>query len=287
MRYSHRFFLYAPIGAFAIVAIAASVHWWMAANAFSRRLDALNGQALMPGVTLHFASKRISGFPFRLDAVFKHFGITIAATRGPITWSSDNFAVHRLTDSYDKEIFEAAGQQKITWTGRSGKKQNTAFLPARLRASSISGAKGLARFDLELFGASGPDFALETLQFHMRRDPAKQVLDFAANMDGLKLAHATRYGDTLKRLDLTGTIGPVASLLALLDGETRWQTAADTWRAAHGRITINAGSLRWNKATLSVKGTIALDSRKKPAGDLHVTANGTPVQVPLGKAALY
>jgi hypothetical protein len=247
----------------------------------------LNGQVIAPGVTLRFSSKTIAGFPFRLDAIFKHFEIIVASGTGPVTWSSENFALHRLTDNRDKEIFEAAGRQKITWTSRGGQERSIAFLPARFRASSISGTKGLARFDLELFGAGGPDFTLETLQLHMRRDPKKQALDFVVNSSGLKLAQGTRYGKNLKRLNLAGTIAPAAPLLSLLRGEARWRDAADAWRAKHGRIAITTGSLDWDKATLSVKGALSLDSQKKPAGNLLVTANGVAVSAPLGKAPLY
>jgi hypothetical protein len=287
MRYSSRFFLYAPITLFGLIAAAAILHWWLAAQAFSRRLDALNGHAIMPGVTLHFSAKQIAGFPFRLDAVFENFEIVIDAPRGPLTWKSEKFAMHGLIGSRDREIFEAAGQQRLSWTGPDGKKHGLAFLPARLRASSISDARGLVRFDLDLLGAGAANFTLAKMQFHLRRDPARDALDFVASADQLTLTQARIYGDKLITAKLQGEIAPAAPFSALLNGNARWQDAADGWRTAHGRVQVMSGELHWNKADLAIHGALMLDARKKSAGDLRVTANGVPLPDPLGDAPLY
>ncbi|HEY0301368.1 MAG TPA: DUF2125 domain-containing protein, partial [Rhizomicrobium sp.] len=82
MKYSSRFFLYAPLALFLVLAAGAGVMWWVAASTLSARLDALNGKQAMPGVTLRFASKSVAGFPFNLDVVFRDFRIEIATPQG-------------------------------------------------------------------------------------------------------------------------------------------------------------------------------------------------------------
>src|SRR4051794_12137854 len=97
MRYSSRFFLYAPILGLLILAAFAMIHWWVDATAFAKRLDAANGHEIMPGVKLSFVAKKIAGFPFRLDTILKGVRVEVAETTGPVTWSSEDFAMHVLT----------------------------------------------------------------------------------------------------------------------------------------------------------------------------------------------
>ena len=287
MNYSHRFFLYAPISACCLLLAAAGIHWWFAITEFSRQLDALNGHQAMPGVTLHFSAKDIYGFPFRADAILSNFEIDIEAPRGPLVWKTQKFAMHSLTYGRVKKIYEAAGQQSIAWTDGDGIRHSISFLPARLRASSESDGRGLVRFDLDLIGAGGSGFTLDRAQFHLRRNPSKEVLDFIASLEGLKLAHATRFGAVLHTAQVTGLVVPLQPLAALLRGEMRWQDAADGWRAAQGRVQIQSGELRWSKADMITKGALSLDGDKKPAGDLSVRVNGAALPQPLGTTPLY
>src|SRR5262252_3464129 len=102
MSLTNRFFIYAPFALFVVLALGLSIRWFSDASAFSARLDKLNGHQLAPGVRLHFLSKQISGFPFRLDAVFKNLEIDIETPHGPSSWKTDDFALHRLTYGAEK-----------------------------------------------------------------------------------------------------------------------------------------------------------------------------------------
>ena len=73
MKYSSRFFLYAPVALVVILAVCVSVYWSRAAGAFEAQLAALKGHEAIPGVTLDWSKVTVSGFPFRLDAVFDGF----------------------------------------------------------------------------------------------------------------------------------------------------------------------------------------------------------------------
>ena len=108
MRYSSRFFLYAPFSLFVILAIAVGVQWWREASAWSQKIDALNGHEIAPGITLHFASRQLTGFPFRVDTVFKDLRLSFAGPRA-FKWKAEDFALHRLSYGSGKTVFEAGG----------------------------------------------------------------------------------------------------------------------------------------------------------------------------------
>src|SRR5580658_878360 len=98
MRYSHRLFLYAPYLVLLVLVIAAGLRWWSVSNAFQKRLDEANrGREISPGVTLHFGSEEIGGFPCNIDAVLHNVTIKVGAPRGPLVWHTEHFAIHALT----------------------------------------------------------------------------------------------------------------------------------------------------------------------------------------------
>src|SRR5690606_27398182 len=114
------------------IAVWASVHWWLAAGAMDRKLIALNGREAVPGITISFAGKTISGFPFRVDVVFTGFKVAGQGAHGPFAWSSEKFAMHALTYGRTQDIFEAAGQQALAWTDGRGQQRSVTFVPGSL-----------------------------------------------------------------------------------------------------------------------------------------------------------
>src|ERR1700761_3443157 len=137
MNYSSRFWLYAPFCTFLTLAAIAAVHWWIVAGAFEKKLAALKGQQAMPGITLDWDKADVGGFPFRIDADFANFRVTGAAAHGPFRWRAEKFALHALTYGRAKSVYEAAGQQTLSWTDGAGVAHTASFLPGSLHASSI------------------------------------------------------------------------------------------------------------------------------------------------------
>lgn len=238
MSYSSRFWLYAPISLFLLLAIAVMVYWHMAAGAFERKLAAIKGQQAIPGVTIDWKSVSTGGFPFRLDANFTDFRIQGAGAHGPFAWSSEKFALHALTYGRRQLVYEAAGQQDVRWTWSNGKEQHAGFLPATMRGSSILDAKGLSRFDLDIVDLGGNSFAMGRLQFHMRRDPDGSDLDLVLRTDALQLERVK-----LGNLALYVTLTKLEALLPLLRGEASWPQAVARWRAQGGSAKLTNGVL--------------------------------------------
>lgn len=229
MRYSSRFFLYAPLALFLALAGWAMAHWWIVAAAFDKKLTALNGHEAVPGVTFSYTSKTISGFPFNIDVVFAGFKVSGAGAHGPFAWSSEHFALHTLTYGPEKYIFEAAGQQALAWTDGAGVMHRAVFLPGSLRASSLADDRGLARFDLDLVAAAGKNFTAAHFQFHLRRDPQADALDLMVSADAAKAP-----GLQIHTLSDYLTLDPGKPFAPLLAGVQSWSDAAAAWRKAGG-----------------------------------------------------
>ncbi|HEX4637098.1 MAG TPA: DUF2125 domain-containing protein [Rhizomicrobium sp.] len=237
-KYSSRFWLYAPISLFLLLAIATMIYWKMAAGAFEKRLAALKGHEAFPGVTLDWNAVTVGGFPFRLDASFTNFRVQGAGAHGPFAWTSEKFALHALTYGRRQVVYEAAGNQDVRWSWSNGKEQHATFLPATMRGSSILDAKGLSHFDLDIVDLDGNSFAIGRLQFHMRRDPDGSDLDLMFRTDDLQLDHAS-----LGNLQLYVTLNKADLLLPLLRGEATWPDVARHWRDQGGKAKLSNGLL--------------------------------------------
>jgi hypothetical protein len=243
MRYSSRFWLYAPLVLFLAITIWVMSHWWILAKDLDRKLTAMNGHQAIPGVTVSWASKTISGFPFRVDVVFTDLLVRAATQRGPLIWHSDRFALHALTYGRTQDIFEAAGPQTLAWTDADNIQHQLSFLPASLRASTISGANGLARFDLDMMDAGGKDttgatFTAARVQFHMRHDPKTDALDLMLSALEVK-SPATPFGDHVKKLEIYSRVTEGASFARLLAGKSGWMDAMRAWKHRNGEIVTD------------------------------------------------
>jgi len=276
MRYSSRFFLWAPVAIFAALVVAVGVHWFVTANALSRYMDSVNGHEIAPGVKLSFAKRQMAGFPFRLDVIADDLRLEIAGSHGPIQWRAEHFAIHSLDYGRVQAIFEAAGKQTLTWTDENGHKQALQFLPALLRASAIEDSGRLSRFDLELIGAASADFTAANVQFHLRHDPAVDALDVAFNADEIHLAPGLKsaFGQSIARIRLDARLGPETALDDLLSGKNNWRAMAENWRTHAGAVDLRQLEIAWDKTEAAASGELTLDSMQRPQGLLTLRIKG-------------
>lgn len=247
MSYSSRFWLYAPLALFLGLAAFAMGHWWLLAKDMDRRLDAANGHQAVPGIRASWTAKTISGFPFRVDVRFDNLKLAAEGPRGPITWQSENFALHALTYGRTQYVFEAAGQQTLDWTDADGGHHNLSFLPASLRASAIANAKGIARFDLDIQDAGGKDtdgapFTAARAQFHIRRDPKDDALDMMLSALEVKNP-AAPFGDHVRKMEIYGRASHGSAFARLLAGQSGWMDAIMTWRHQGGEVVADKADI--------------------------------------------
>jgi hypothetical protein len=262
MNYSSRFWLFAPLAMLLALTVWAGVYWSVATGALDEKLDALNGQEAAPGIRVSYAGKTISGFPFNIDVVFNGFSVEGTGAHGPFHWTTEHFALHRLTYGPAQDIYEAAGSQTLRWTDGGGGAHAVKFLPGSLRASSSVDGKGLARFDLELVAAGGSDtdgkpFTAAHAQLHFRRDPKEDAIDLQASGDDITVQGELKpFGGHIKSLSLYLTLSEGSAFAPLLAGKGSWDKASEDWRARGGRVKI---------------GPLAVSSEK-----LSLTANAVP-----------
>lgn len=234
MKYSSRFFLYAPFLLLLTLAGYVMAHWWQTAGALEEKLKTMKGREAVPGVTLDWSSVSVSGFPFRLDALFNGFSVKGAGAHGPFAWTADRFAIHALTYGAQKDVFEAAGMQHLSWSDTAGDNHKLDFLPGSLRASALRDDRGLSRFDVDIVELAGKDLSIGRAQFHMRRDPDGKSIDLEASADLTKGDLGAFGRREIRRFRLYQTLSKGAAFSGLLHGEQE-ATAADTaWRQVGG-----------------------------------------------------
>jgi hypothetical protein len=242
MKYSSRFFLYAPLMVFLCLAAWAMGYWWVVAGALDKKLTAMNGHDAIPGITMSYDSKTISGFPFNIDIVFTGLKFSGAGAHGPATWTTEHFAIHRLSYGPAKDIYEAAGNQSVSWTDAGGKTHSFHFLPGSLRASSFTDARGLGRFDLDMIAMDGKDtdgapFTAGRLQFHLRRDPKSPVLDLVVSANSVKGQNIQ-----IKNLSSAISLTHAPALAGLLAGRQSLPDADAAWGKSGGAAQPDAQS---------------------------------------------
>jgi hypothetical protein len=264
MSLTNRFFIYAPFALFVILALSLSSRWFWEAEAFSKRLDAMNGRQVVPGVTLHFASKKIAGFPFRLDAIFKNFEIDVATPHGPSTWHASDFALHRLTYGADKTLFEAAGRQLLTWTSLDGRPHSLPFVAGGMQASSVDSDDGVDRFDLVIAAFSSPKLNAQAIQIHVRHAPDADAVDISVTSDGMHFRMPL--GDMIDHLALTARATPGSALSALRAGRMDWSDALAAVAHANGGIAFQEIEFARDRFDATGKGSFSLDASARPQG---------------------
>jgi hypothetical protein len=276
MKYSSRFFLYAPLALFLAIAMGVGVNWWIEASALSRQLDALNGRTAMPGVTLSFSSKRIAGFPFNLDVVFRDFRIEVATGHGPSRWKAESFALHALTYGRDQMLFEAAGKQLLTWSDLRGGHHALPFEVGEWHASAITDAHGLVRFDTALIGLGSPALTAGKLELHARLNPIGTAIDIAAAADAVRPspALASLFGETLTQIRLNAAATPGHRFAAVRDARASWQDSLEAWRKTGGTLHIADLELSWERLSAIGRGTLSLDDTHAVQGLLDFKVAG-------------
>jgi hypothetical protein len=280
MNYSHRFWLFGPVGLFAILMLGVAAYWFVASHEVSKKLDALNGHEIAPGITMSFAHKTIGGFPFRLDGELDGLRVAIATSHGPAVWTAEKFAFHSLTYGRTQYVFEAAGRQTLDWHKDDGSQRSYRFLPGLLRASMIAGHGELSRFDLEAIDVASPELAATQVQAHLRKDPKIDALDFHVTANGVTIGKGLKptFGQNLKLFHAEGLISPGTSFDSLLEGKGDWRAAAEDWRKRDGGVLVKSVVLNWGDLNITGKGALSADQWHRPKGALEMkVANWQPL----------
>ncbi len=242
MNYSSRFFLWAPILLFILLAAGISVHWYRTAKAYERQIVAMKGNEAMPGVTLNWSSVSFTGFPFRVDANFQNFSALGQGPHGPFALSSERFSLHALTYGGDRKVFEAAGNQRLSWVDAAGRKRDFAFQPGQLRASAVRDKDGLLRFDIDIENLVASNLTIGRAQFHMRRAEDGNSIEMVAQADQAKGALGA-FGKEAGSLRVFQTLMRARSYMLLLKGQTTASESHGAWHDEGGTANVTRTEL--------------------------------------------
>jgi hypothetical protein len=280
MSYSHRIFVYGPVGLLVLVCLLYAVFWRVQADTLAARLDRANGGEIIPGVEFHFADKSVGGFPFRLDAVLSGVTFVHKTPDGETAWRTENLALHSMSYRADQFILEAAGLQSFARPGAEGAPPQVIYVePALARASAILVKGRLARFDLDLVEPKGKDatlnadpartFAADRAQLHLLRRPGDSI-DVAVRVDNADLGkgYGLKLGGKIGLIDLRGKINGAGALDEVAEGDESVAAAADDWRSKNGSLEVDRLSLDWDGVKTEMKGTLSLDEHDQVSGAL-------------------
>jgi hypothetical protein len=268
MKYSSRFFLWAPLALLLTLAALAMIHWWIDASALAKRLDAVNGHEIMPGARVSFSQKRIAGFPFRLDTILKDLRVEVREVDGPLVWTTQDFAMHALTYGRLQAIFEAAGPQTLTWHGANGVAHRFDFLPGSFRASAILQDGKLVRFDSEIVDLDGADFRAADAQVHLRT--RGNAIDTFVKLQRAHIpgGYAAALGPDIDELTAKGTLDSASTLDRLLRGLEAPSDALEDWRG-RGALHVSELSLSHRGQRATFTGRLTLDAHHDLSGILR------------------
>lgn len=298
MTYSSRIFLWLPLVLLLALALGTGTRWWWLAQVLSHRLDRVNGHEAVPGVTLHFASKTVGGFPFNVDVVLHDLALTVQGPHGLIGWRTENFAAHSLTYGRSLWIFEAAGRQRLSWTTTTGTAKGLTFDVGSVHASSALSVNALDRFDFDLVGFASPALAIARTQLHLRRDPNSDQLDVVGSAEEMHLSPPLRglCGETIDHIKFDGDFSNGSAFRDVLGGAARWQAGFETWRKRGGRFFLAQGELKCSRSSIFAQGQLGLDDGRRPRGlataqiagfdGLRQGASGSHIDSPFANALL-
>lgn len=275
MKYSSRFFLYAPLALLLILASLAMVHWWIDASALAKRLDAVNGHEIMPGVRLSFAEKRIAGFPFRLDTILKNLRVEVQNIDGPVVWTTQDFAMHALTYGRVQAIFEAAGPQTLSWQDTRAAAHRFTFLPGSFHASALLQDGRLVRFDSEIVDLDGADFRAADAQVHFRKQGGAIQIYVKLLQAHVPGGYAAMLGPDVDALTFNGLLDHAPAFDGLLRGLDSPAHALDAWRS-QGAIGVSDLSLSRRRQGLAFHGKLTLDPHHDLSGALRSDSAAGP-----------
>jgi hypothetical protein len=262
------------------LALAYSAYWFVSAGRIAAELERLDGNEIVPGVTLQFAAMDIGGFPFRFDVLLG--GVTLAARGedGESAWRSERIALHAMSYGRALYVLEADGLQSFSWPGAEDAPQNILQMTSGLmRASALIEDSRLERLDIDILNAEGRDVALNAAtmrEFNAARAQLHLVaqeddtIGFVAALDAGTIGAGFRpaLGTDLSRVRMEGEITQAQSLRNLRAGVAEIRASLDAWRSQGGVVSLQPLEASWGGTLLRGSGELFFDEGRRLSGQV-------------------
>ena len=289
MSYSHRFWIYGPVGLLLLVIVLYAVFWRVQADMISARLDSANGGEIVPGVVFAFAGKSVGGFPFRLDVVLEGVTFTDRRPDGETSWRTERMAVHTLAYRDNLYVLEVAGLQSFELPGEAGQASRVLYVtPGIARASAIIEDGRLARFDLDVRELEAKDaraapeekrvFSASRAQFHLLAR-ADDTIDLAFKIENAMIGegYKPRLPGALNLADLRGKVLLASAFEPLEQGRGNRTDALEHWRQNGGMLNVDRLTLDWAGIKTDLKGALGVDGTHRLEGELLGAVDASPL----------
>jgi hypothetical protein len=286
MSYSHRFWIYGPVGLLVLVIVLYAVFWRVQADMIAARLDSANGGEIVPGIVFSFAEKSVGGFPFRLDVVLEGVTFTDRRPDGETSWRTERMAVHTLAYRNTLYVLEVAGLQSFELPGEAGQPSRVLYVtPAIARASAVVRDGRLARFDLDMRDLEAKDaraapeekrvFSASRAQFHLLGRP-DDTIDIALKVENAAIGegYKPKLPGALTLADLRGRIMQASAFEPLERGRGNRTDALEHWRQTGGTIAVERLTLDWAGIKTDLKGALGVDGTHRLQGELLGALDG-------------
>ncbi len=275
-----RFWLYAPFGLLALVAVAWSGFWVFVKGKVETTLDSAMAREAGNGRNWVCAERSVGGFPFRIEVrcgaltlTSSRWGEAVRLQTGP------SVAVGQIYTP-GLVIMQVTGPLQASLP--EGRKLDLAW--TRLEASIAAAGLTLDRFALVVTGPNGtlttPGRADETwraaqFEAHLRRNPARPASDQAVDL-ALSAKGAVLPGlDALLGSSDAGDLDLQASLTQSLGFRAGFNPdALEAWRSAGGQLEIIRLVTTRGPARLEASGRLLLDQTHRISGQLQAAIAG-------------
>jgi hypothetical protein len=272
--------LFLPYVLLAVVVVGWSAGWFWFRTRASSEIDAWIAREQAAGRAWTCADRSLGGYPFRIELRCSAVTLERADGRfrlGPSTAVAQIYQPRLV-------VFESAGPFHVEQGNLIGDASWK-----NLQGSFHGAAEGFTRAslvvdnpDITVTGAEPGPIAVagRHLELHARPTPGRYESDGAVDVS-LRLSQAA-----VPQLDaLTGTRDPAdLSLDATLTQATVLRTGTvarelERWRQAGGTLDLTALSAAKGDQRVQAKGTLALDTAHRPAGQIDLRAAGVDALV--------
>ncbi|GLK80236.1 DUF2125 domain-containing protein [Methylopila turkensis] len=270
-----RWMIYLPTALLLLAAALWSVFWNVAAGRAEQAVDAWIAREATKGRVYACGSRRVEGYPFRIELVCDAPTMTAPGDGGPVVATAARFT--GVAQIYDPRRIIGDLQGPVAFTDAAGGRADLSFATAQ--ASAAAGSDN--RFDRASIALASPRLtadgveigAARRVEVHMRRAPTSTdgVYDLAASADDV----VSPFADALP----VGS-GPVSGELQLqAQGvpDLRPGPTSERLRAfaeAGGKLRVALARLTRGDVAAEAKGDVSLDTEGRVNGDLRLTARG-------------
>ena len=269
--------LYAPFGLLLVAVIGWSFAWLWLRGEVERRMD--EGRAAMArgGYRLSWASRTLSGYPFRLDVT-----LTDAAVRAPSGWAVTAPTLKGEAFAFSPDHWIAVAPDGVVYTRRVG---GAVVVKAKALRASLSEADAHPpRVSVEGIGltftaepGANPYFitAADEVHLHTRAGPNDQGAAYF-ELDNAKANFPGLIGRIAEGRPVSLIADGIYSHAGALDGRD-WAGAVRAWSAAGGALKVRRMRIAAGQALLDAQaGTLGVGDDGRLTGILTASLRQAP-----------